>query len=133
MTRKFLDSNVLLYSVKAGDPRRSCAAGLLDNGGIISVQCLNEFASVARRKLAMDWDRVTKAIEAITDLCDAVVPLTIDLHRLGLEIARRYRLSVYDGMIAAAALTGDCDTLYSEDMHDGLLINGRLRIINPFA
>ncbi len=50
-----------------------------------------------------------------------------------MRLAERYCLSVYDAMIAAAALTAECDTLYSEDMHDGLVIDGRVRIVNPFA
>lgn len=54
------------------------------------------------------------------------------LHKDGLRLARRYRLSVYDGMIVAAALTANCDILYSEDMHHGLIVDGRLQIVNPF-
>jgi predicted nucleic acid-binding protein len=49
-----------------------------------------------------------------------------------LTIAERYNLSIYDAMIAASALTADCDTLWSEDMQHGMVIDGRLRIINPF-
>ncbi len=47
--------------------------------------------------------------------------------------AERYGLAVYDAMIAAAALLADCDTLLSEDMQDGLVIDGRLRVVDPFA
>ena len=50
----------------------------------------------------------------------------------GSTLAERYRLSIYDAMIAAAALHADCDTLWSEDMQDGMTIEGRLRIANPF-
>jgi len=35
-------------------------------------------------------------------------------------------------MIVAAALETSCNTLWSEDMQDGLLVEGRLRIVNPF-
>jgi predicted nucleic acid-binding protein len=40
---------------------------------------------------------------------------------------------VYDAMIVAAAILGGCETLYSEDMQDGLLIDNQLRICNPFT
>ena len=50
----------------------------------------------------------------------------------GLALAERYGLSVYDAMIAASALHAECDTLWSEDMHDGLVIEDQLRIVNPF-
>ena len=63
---------------------------------------------------------------------EIVVP-DLDLHLLGVELAERYNLSLYDGMIVAAALTADCDILYSEDMHAGLIIDGRLTVVNPFT
>ena len=49
------------------------------------------------------------------------------------KAARRYKIAFYDAAIVAAALLADCDTLWSEDMHDGLVIDGRLTIRNPFA
>jgi predicted nucleic acid-binding protein len=47
-------------------------------------------------------------------------------------LAERHDLSTWDAMIAAAALHANCDTLWSEDMQDGLSLDGRLRIVNPF-
>jgi predicted nucleic acid-binding protein len=35
-------------------------------------------------------------------------------------------------MIAASALVADCHTLWSEDMQHGMVLDGRLRIANPF-
>jgi predicted nucleic acid-binding protein len=61
-----------------------------------------------------------------------IVPLTIEMHDRGLALAEQYRLNVYDGMIIAAAQLAGCTVLYSEDMHDGLVID-RLTIRNPFA
>lgn len=57
--------------------------------------------------------------------------LTIETHALGLGLCQRYQLSVYDAMIVAAAQLGGCTTLYSEDMHHGLVIDG-LTITDPF-
>lgn len=131
--RRFLDSNVLIYTATRDDPRRPKARDLLEAGGVISAQCLNEFAAVARRKLHLSWPVIHDQLESIVVLCLPVTPLTVDTHRLGLAVAERHQLSVYDGMIVAAALEARCDMLYSEDMHDGLLVDGRLTIINPFA
>jgi predicted nucleic acid-binding protein len=50
---------------------------------------------------------------------------------LGLALAERCKLSVHDGMIVAAAQLAGCTILYSEDMHDGLVID-RLTIRNPY-
>lgn len=61
------------------------------------------------------------------------MPLTIALNFEARGIAERYQLSFYDALIVAAALAAGCDTLFSEDMHDGLVIEGRLTIRNPFG
>lgn len=48
-------------------------------------------------------------------------------------LAKRYQLSVYDAMIAAAALEAGCTTLASEDLSAGQRFEGRLTIRNPFV
>lgn len=132
MTRAFFDTNILVYALDEDD-RSAMASQLLDDGGAISVQSLNELANVLLRKRRWTWEQIGRAIDAVTYRCPAIVTLTPDLHRLGLRLAERYALSIYDAMIAAAALTAECDTLYSEDMHDGLVIDGRVAVVNPFA
>ena len=65
----FLDTNVLVYANSHEDYRTARARQLLLDGGMVSVQVLNEFASVARAKLAMTWTEVQEAIEKILILC----------------------------------------------------------------
>ena len=62
-----------------------------------------------------------------------VHPLTADTHDTGLHLAERYGFSIYDSFIVAAALQANCETLWSEDMQDGLTVENRLRIVNPFT
>lgn len=130
-SREFLDTNILIYAF-ADDPRAARAEALLGAGFITGVQALNEFANVARRKLGFDWDEVGEALRSVRTLCHTVVPLDLEVHDDGLRISRRYGLAVFDAMMVAAALRSGCDTLWSEDMHDGLMIDGRLRMANPF-
>jgi predicted nucleic acid-binding protein len=87
----------------------------------------------ARRKLGMTWDEIGEALAAIRVLCPSPVPLTVETHEAGLRIAAQYRFHIYDALVAAAALEAECTTLYSEDLHDGRIIDGRLTIRNPFA
>ena len=61
------------------------------------------------------------------------VDITVQTHQVGRALAEKYQLSVYDAMIVSAALIARCTTLWTEDMHDGLLVEDRLRIVNPFA
>lgn len=132
MTREFIDSNVIIYGFTS-DKRNEMARSIMRRGGVISVQVMNEFASVATRKLGMTWPDARSALATIVRRCEPPVPITTDLHEAGIRLAERYQLSVYDGMIAAAALQAGCDALLSEDMHDGLVIDGVLTVRNPFA
>jgi predicted nucleic acid-binding protein len=131
MPGNFFDSNVLLY-VASGDPAKADRAErLIGDGGTISVQVLNEIANVARRKMGMSWTETRAFLSLVRSLLP-VQPLTINVHETGLVLAERYGLSIYDAMIAASALHADCDTLWSEDMQDGMALGDRIRIVNPF-
>ncbi len=130
--KAFIDTNVLLYLMSADTAKADRAESIVQSGGSISVQVLNEMASVARRKLDMSWTEIGEVITLIRSLC-STEPLTIETHDRGRLIAERYHLSVYDAMIVAAALIAECEVLYSEDMQDGMLISGNLCILNPFA
>jgi predicted nucleic acid-binding protein len=130
-TDAFFDTNILLYFASAHVEKADRSDTLLREGGVVSVQVLNEFAAVARRKYALPWPSIRAVLAAVRSTCD-VVPLTIETHELGLAVTERHRLNVYDGMIVAAARLAGCTVLYSEDMHDGLVID-RLTIRNPYA
>ena len=127
----FFDTNVVIYALSEETERAERSLALLGKGGTVSVQVLNECAHTLRRKFSRTWPQIRLASERIRELC-AVVPVTEETHARGLTLAERYSLSVYDGMIVAAAVINGCTTLYSEDMHDGLVIEG-LTIRNPYA
>jgi predicted nucleic acid-binding protein len=131
MPGSFFDTNVLLYLASADVAKADQAESLVAEGGTISVQVLNEFAHVARRKMHLNWAETRGFLSIIRDLLP-VQPVTTETHETGLVLAERYGLSVYDAMIAAAALHAECDTLWSEDMQHGMIIDDRMRIANPF-
>jgi predicted nucleic acid-binding protein len=131
--KAFFDTNVLIYAVAEGDPRSAQAEELLASGGVLSVQVLNEFVSVARRKILMSWKYVTQALAAFRILCPSPLPITVEAHEAALRIAARHDYNIYDALVIAAALEARCATLYSEDLHDGQTIDGQLTIRNPFA
>lgn len=130
--KDFLDTNVLIYAVAQNDPRASKAEALLASGGIVSVQSLNEFVSVARRKLGMSWREVKEVLDLICILCPHPVAISLDTHREALAIAEKYGYSIYDALVASAAQEAGCKTLYSEDLQDRQIINRQLTIRNPF-
>ena len=130
--KAFFDTNILIYAIAQNDPRATRAEALLSEGGVVSVQVLNEFVSVARRKMQMPWPDVTDALDAIRILCSSPVAVTIDTHDAALRIAQEQGYGIYDALIVAAALDAKCSTLYSEDLQDGQVIEKKLTIRNPF-
>jgi predicted nucleic acid-binding protein len=129
--KPFLDTNVLIYSCVANDPRRGKAESLVASGGVISIQVLNEFVNVCRNKLNLKWPQIEEARDIFKNLLDAPIPLTLDLHQGAVVLTRDHGLAFYDGLIVAAAISANCDTLYTEDMQHGRRI-GTVTIRNPF-
>ena len=129
-SKAFLDTNILLYLLSADAAKAERAEELVGEGGVISIQVLNEFASVASRKLRMSIPEIRQCLVPIAQIC-SIEPLTLETHARGLDVAARYGFSVYDSMIVAAALLSGCGTLYSEDLHHRQRVDGLL-IVNPF-
>lgn len=126
----FFDTNVLLYLLSDDPTKADRAELLISRGGVVSVQVLNEFVSVATRKLSMTVPEVREILSTVRALCE-VAPLTIETHDLALDFAERYHLSIFDTLIVAAAVQAKCRILYSEDMQHDQKIDG-LTIRNPF-
>lgn len=131
MPGSFFDTNVLIYIASGDSVKADQAEAIIGNGGAISVQVMNELANVARRKMRMSWQDTHSLLSLLRGLL-TVHPVTIETHETGLALAERYKLSIFDAMIAASALHADCDTLWSEDMQHGMALDDRLRVVNPF-
>lgn len=131
--RVFLDSNVLVYAHSASDAwRRVRARALADHpGAVVSAQVLGELANVLLRKFALADAETRSRVAEVAARCE-VVPVTAALVLEAFRVRERYRLSFFDSQIVAAALAAGAQTLYSEDLHDGLLVDGRLRVVSPF-
>lgn len=128
----FYDTNIVLYLLSADAAKADRAEELLAMGGIVSVQVLNEFTAVARRKLQMSWTDIREIVMQIRQVC-TIVNLTPETHERACELAERYQYTIYDASILAAALRASCAVVYSEDMQDGQLIEQQLTIRNPFG
>jgi predicted nucleic acid-binding protein len=126
----FFDTNILVYAQQA-DEKADRARALFAGGGKISVQVLNEFSAVSRRKQRRDWGEIAEAISDVLAVVDPPLALTLDLHGAARTLAEDNRLSFYDALIVAAALEAGCDTLFTEDMPHGRKF-GSLAIVNPF-
>jgi predicted nucleic acid-binding protein len=130
-TDVFLDTNVRLYLISDDAAKADRAEELIGAGGVISVQVLNEFASVASRKNSMQPPEIREVLSAVRAAC-SVEPLSLQTHDLALDLVERFHVSFYDALTVAAARLAKCGVLYSEDMQDGQTVEG-VTIQNPFA
>lgn len=129
----FFDTNVLIHAIAQNDSRGPWAEALLATGGVVSMQILNEFISVARRKIRMPSNEAPGALAAVRVLCPSPVAITIDTHGAALRTAEKHGYEIYDALVAASALEVECATLDSEDLQDGQIIDHQLTIRNPFT
>jgi predicted nucleic acid-binding protein len=127
----FFDTNILVNAQQRGG-KADRARALLAGGGKLSVQVLNEFTAVSRRKQCREWHEIAEAVADVLTTVDPPLALTLDLHAAARALAEDHGLSFYDALIVAAALEAGCDTLFSEDLQHGRRI-GRLAILNPFV
>jgi predicted nucleic acid-binding protein len=128
---RFFDTNILVYALGPGNPHQARAEQLLAEGGLVSVQVLNELVSVMRRRFQTPWDDLRGMLAGIQVLCGMAEPTTQATHERALDVAQRLGFHIYDATIIASATLAGCDTLYSEDMQDGQQICS-LTIRNPF-
>ena len=126
----FLDTNILVYAQQA-DGKGDRARQLFASGGKLSVQVLNEFTAVSRRKQRRDWREIDEAVADVLTTVDPPLAITLDLHISARALAEDHRLSFYDALIVAAAMDAGCEVLCSEDLQDGQTF-GAVTVENPF-
>jgi predicted nucleic acid-binding protein len=130
--KPFIDTNVIVYAFSRDEDRAETARSILERGGIVSAQVLNEFVDVARRKLRFEWVSVRAALDELENLLDPPLALSADLLGDAVVVSEGHGLRIYDSLILSAAKRAGCRLIYSEDLQDGRTIDGVL-VRNPFA
>ena len=143
--RVFIDTNILLYALtepkekdKEKDlPKRVKSLELLtklynEDDIVVSVQVLNELHFNMVRKFKIDDDIAFKSIQENVFTIASVETLTAQTYTKAFQIRKQYNISYWDSLVVVSALESDCIKLYSEDMQEGLVVDGVLNIINPF-
>ena len=128
--RPFIDTNIIVYLASGDAMKADRSEEIIGSGGVVSVQILNEYVSVARRKLNLDWADIKEVLAAVQSACD-IVPLTVTMQAEAVRLAESHQLNIYDASVIAAALESGCDVLFSEDMQDGQQF-ATLRVVNPY-
>ena len=129
----FLDTNIFIYLYSEDESKKQSAVlDILERAHCVtSTQVLNEFCSVCLRKLKMPGNEVLQSIEEIRDNCELCY-IDMEVIQKALNLNSKYGYSYYDCLILASALLNGCECVYSEDMQHNQLIEGKLKIVNPF-
>ncbi|MFM5889044.1 MAG: PIN domain-containing protein [Dolichospermum sp.] len=136
----FIDSNIWLYrflSDQDSNPqedarKRKIAIELTNLSTIfVSTQVINEVCFVLKRKALFSELQIYQLIEEFEIRC-IVIDITTSIIKKASQLRNEYSLSFWDGLIVSSALAANVNIIYSEDMQDGLIVDEKLTIINPF-
>lgn len=128
-----LDTNVAIYAFTDLGEKAAMARVVLERADFVSVQLLNEFANVVRRKHGRSWADVREALGRLRRSVPKVLPLDDSACVDAMQIAERYQLGFYDALMIGVALSSGARTFYSEDLQHGMTIAETLRVVNPFV
>ncbi len=126
------DTNIVVYHYALDNPKAEAATAALRSCSFLSVQVLNEYTNVARRKQNLPWSEISDDVADLISGIGVVRSIEVADNRHARRIANRYQLSFYDSLMLAVALSGGARTIYSEDLQHGLVIDDTLRIVDPF-
>jgi len=133
--RRFLDTNILVYTDAADQPARQAVAIDLvarcrrDGTGVVSTQVLNEYFVTTTRKLGVDPVVARRKVELFGQL--TTVPTALDDIIAAIDLHRLHGLHYWDALVIRSAQQAGCVELFTEDMQDERRFEG-LTIINPF-
>lgn len=132
MSELFLDTNICVYGFDHSDvAKQDKALRLLKDKPCISSQVIIETYMVCSRKLKLPPAKCEDITRLLCDIT-SIIPIQSIVFNIALQLKTKFQFSFLDAVIVASALHANCATLYSEDMQHGLVVDGKLTIVNPF-
>jgi predicted nucleic acid-binding protein len=133
MSRIALDSNILIYNHSLDcEKKKIIAMNFFYDNPVVSSQVISEYLNVMRKRFKIEKNELMQLCSLWLEKC-TVQPVILSTTKLAQNLVGRYDFQIFDGIIVAAALEANCDILYSEDMHNGLIVEDTLKIVNPFV
>lgn len=132
--RAFIDTNIFIYTQRSDEPAKSDRAlSVIDRlECVTSTQVMNELCNVFTKKYPLPTQDIREILHSIS-MTSKIVAVSVETVASALNVHERYGFSYYDSLIVTSALESGCDCLLSEDLSDGQLINGKLKIVNIFV
>ena len=133
-SRAFFETNILAYLYSNTEPEKKARAKHIleyTSEVFISTQVVNELINVLLRKSKLSHVCIKGIVQ---EVATSAIITRVDMQTIlyALDIAQATKYGYFDSLMIASALMSDCIAFYSEDMHDGQVIEQRLRIVNPF-
>ncbi len=129
----FIDTNIIIYSYSSTEPEKQLVAQkiIAENNSYISTQVLAELSNIMLKKFGVNHSAMIDVLHECYQNHNVYInaPETIEK---AIQISDRYRFSFYDSLILSSAISTECEILYSEDLHNGQIIDNKLTILNPF-
>ena len=133
--RVFLDTNIIIYMYSEDDEdKRDIAYQFVNNTNCVtSIQVMNEVSNVLIKKYALGKSEISKYLDEIEAISEEVLLIQRKTINQALDIKEKYGYSFYDCIMLASAIEASCSIILTEDMNDGQVIDGTLKIVNPFT
>ncbi len=134
MSKTFIDTNILVYTLDSGDKKRQKQCrGLLQNlartgEGVLSTQVVQEFYVVATKKMEVDTLTAKNIVSSFNNF--EVVQVDFPLIMEAIDISAGNRISFWDALIIVAAKLANCEFVWTEDLSHGQKF-GKVTVVNP--
>ena len=133
----FIDTNIWVYTIdqRCIDKNKQARQFILNlqkdsqTNIVMSTQVLQEFFSVTTKKLKQDKVAMEKIVHEMAQM--PLIHTDFSLIAEAMKISIVHHLTLWDALMVCASKRMKCSILYSEDLHNGHIIDG-VKIINPF-
>ena len=130
--RVFLDSNILIYSIDKFKSESVESIFKSENNIYISTQVINEFINVCIKKQLLEINNISQSVKKFIETFNLVIITETTIYSAS-ELKEKYRYSFYDSLIISSAIENECSVLYTEDLKNSQLIEGKIKILNPYV
>lgn len=129
----FIDTNILVYFISDVKSKKLRSKQIMfsNENVYVSSQVISEFASVCLSKKLLDADGIAAVTKQFLEALKFSTIREATINK-ALQLTKKTKYSFWDSLIIASSLENNCSILYSEDMHKGHIIDGKLTIVNPF-
>jgi predicted nucleic acid-binding protein len=127
----FVDSNIFLYLFSNDIEKKRISLKILNSYPFISTQVVNENINICIKKFKLSKDKAFRHGMNLLSKCNVII-INDNTIRVAMEVSTKYKFSYFDSLIIASSIECGCNTLFSEDLHHGQLVEKSLKIINPF-